>query len=133
MNARSWTVLALVLGLGLGAWAMRLYYQRTLQAWDPTERLVHQIGADLKLDAEQHQRLALILAEQKARMELRREAWRLEVRTLSREGGQQLAQILKPEQSERYVRLNDHIHGRIDRYLWASENAPSAVAVGPSR
>lgn len=133
MNNKAWLALALLLGLGLGAWSMRLYYQRTLQAWDPAERLVHQIGAELKLDSEQQQRLSLILAEQKVRMELRRQAWRLEVRTLAREGGEQLAKLLNAEQAERYVRLNDSIHGRIDRYLWASENAPSAVAVGPSK
>lgn len=133
MTQKTWMALALLLGLGLGAWTMRLHYQRTLQAWDPAERLVHQIGAELKLDSEQQQRLSLILAEQKGRMELRRQAWRLEVRTLAREGGEQLAQLLNAEQAERYVRLNDSIHGRIDRYLWASENAPSAVAVGPSK
>lgn len=123
--------LGLGLGLGAGAWAMRLYFQSTLQRWDPAERLVLQLGAELDLDPEQRERLALILAEQKGRMEQRRQAWRIEVRTLAREGEEQLARLLRPAQTERFVALHDKIHGRFDRYLWASEAAPSAVAIGP--
>jgi hypothetical protein len=123
--------LGAALGLGAGAWAMRLYFQNTLQRWDPAERLVLQVGSELGLSSEQHERLRLILAEQKGRMELRRRAWRLEVRTLAREGEGQLARLLTPAQAERFVARQDSIHGRIDRYLWASESAPSAVAVGP--
>ena len=44
---------------------------------------------------------------------------------------EQLARLLRPAQTERFVALHDKIHGRFDRYLWASEAAPSAVAIGP--
>lgn len=122
--------LGLVLGLGLGAWGMRVYFQNTLLRWDPAERLVLKLGNDLELSAEQRERLALIIAEQKGRMELRRQAWRLEVRTLARDGEQQLAAILSPAQAERFARIQDGFHGQLDRYLWSSDSGPSAVAIG---
>jgi hypothetical protein len=123
-------ILGLALGLGVGAWAMRLYFDRTLATWDPTERFVARLGQDLNLDADQREHVALVLAEQKGRMELRRQAWRLEVRTLAREGEDQIARLLTPAQNQRFLALHDQIHGRLDRYLWSSETAPSAVAIG---
>ena len=123
-------LLGLGLGLGAGAWAMRLYFDRTLAQWDPAERFVARLGAELALTPEQRERTALILAEQRERMELRRQAWRIEVRGLARDGEDQIARLLDPAQTERYLRLHDQIHGRMDRYLWSSEAAPSAVAIG---
>lgn len=125
--------LGLALGLGAGAWAMRVYFQRTLMRWDPAERIVYKLGDDLQLSADQRERVALILAEQKGRMELRRQGWRLEVRTLAREGEAQVARILSPQQAERFARIQDDFHGQLDRYLWSSENGPSAIAIGAAR
>jgi hypothetical protein len=120
----------LLLGLGLGAWAMRFYFDRTLKTWDPAERLVLRLGQDLDLNAEQRERVAIILGEQKARMESRRQAWRLEVRVLAREGEDQIARVLLPSQTERFMRLHDSIHRRVDRYLWTTEGGPTAIAIG---
>lgn len=125
--------LGLALGLGLGAWAMRVYFDRTLAQWDPSERFVARLSSELDLNAEQRERVALVLAEQRARMELRRQAWRIEVRSLAREGEDQIARLLDAAQTERYARLHDQIHGRMDRFLWSSEAAPSAVAIGAAR
>jgi hypothetical protein len=132
---RSWGLLAaaLLLGLAAGAWAMRLYFDRTLVTWDPAERFVLKLGQDLDLNADQREKVALILAEQKARMELRRQAWRIEVRTLAREGEDQISRLLTPAQAERFVKLNDQIHGRMDRFLWTSEAGPTAQAIGPGQ
>lgn len=123
-------LLGLAVGAALGAWGMRLYFDRTLRQWDPTERFVARLGQELDLDGEQRERVALVLSEQRARMELRRQAWRIEVRGLAREGEDQIGRILRPPQAARFVGLRDEIHGRMDRYLWASENAPSAIAIG---
>jgi hypothetical protein len=116
--------------LGLGAWAMRLYFDRTLRTWSPAERFVLRLGADLDLNAEQRERVGLILAEQKARMEVRRLGWRQEVRVLAREGEEQIARLLSPEQAKGFVKIQDEVHGRFDRYLWTSEQSPSAIADG---
>lgn len=127
-----WIRLALVLmiGLGLGAWGMRLYYDRTLRRWDPAQRFVAQLDADLGLDEEQKERVALVLAEQKARMEVRRHGWELDVRLLGRQGEDAISGLLKADQAKRFSRLHDQIHGRMERFLWASDAAPSAVAAG---
>ncbi len=124
-------LLGLGLGLGLGAWAMRLYFNRTLARWDPTTRFVDRLGWELDLDSEQRRRVALVLAEQKARMDLRRRAWQIEVGDLARDGEDQIAQLLNPEQTRRFLRLHDSIHGRLDQYLWSSEREPTALALGP--
>ena len=121
---------ALAVGLGLGAWAMRLYFDQTLRRWSPSERFVLRLGQDLDLSSEQRERVGLILAEQKGRMEIRREGWRQEVRLLARDGEEQIAHLLTPAQAGRYVRIQDDVHGRFDRYLWSSETSPSAIADG---
>jgi hypothetical protein len=126
-------VAALAIGLGLGAWAMRVYFDRTLRTWSPSERFVLRLGADLDLSAEQRERVGLILAEQKGRMEVRRQGWRQEVRVLAREGEEQIAHLLTAEQARRFAKLQDEVHGRFDRFLWTSEDSPSAIADGGPR
>lgn len=124
----------LLAGMGLGAWGMRLYFDRTLAAWDPAERFVARLGQDLDLTPDQRERVRLIVEEQKARMESRRKGWRLEVRVLAREGEGQIARLLTPAQTERYQRLADSIHSRMDRLLWTSEDSTTAQAIGgPAR
>lgn len=125
-------VLGLLLGLGGGAWAMRLYFDRTLSSWDPGQRFLVKLDQDLGLNEEQKERVAIILAEQRARMEARRQTWRLEVRTLSREGEDQIARVLDPRQTQLFMKRHDEIHSRMDRFLWATDAGPSAVAVGAS-
>ena len=121
-----------LLGLALGAWGMRWYFQRTLERWDPQQRLVLELGQDLDLDKDQQARLGLVLAEARARMEARRQAWRLDVTGLAREGEDQISRLLKPGQVERFERLHDSIHGRMDSFLWASQQEPTALAIhGP--
>ena len=125
-------LLALLLGLGLGAWSMRLYFDRTLRRWDPAQRFVAQLGDDLGLDPVQKERVAIILAEQKARMEARRRGWALDVSLLGRDGEGAIARLLTPAQAERYAAISDQVHGRMERYLWASQDSSTAVAgAGP--
>jgi len=120
---------AALLGLALGAWGMRWYFQRTLAAWDPAQRLVAELGQQLDLDADQRERVALVLAEARGRMESRRQAWRLDVQQLAREGEDQVARLLKPAQQERFSRLHDQIHGRMDEFLWSSRENPTAMSI----
>jgi hypothetical protein len=122
-----------LLGLALGAWGMRWYFQRTLAAWDPAQRLVAELSQQLDLDQDQRERAALVLAEARGRMEERRQAWRLDVRQLAREGEDQLARLLRPDQQERFSRLHDQIHGRMDEFLWSSPENPTAMAIAPVR
>jgi hypothetical protein len=122
------TALALVVGLGVGAWGMRLYFDRTLRQWDPEQRFVAQLDAELKLDDVQKQRVAIVLSEQKARMEARRRGWALDVSLLGREGEGAIARLLTPAQAQRYAALSDQVHGRMERYLWASQDSSTAVA-----
>lgn len=123
--------LGLLFGLGAGAWAMRLYFDRTLSSWDPSQRFLMTLDQDLGLNQEQREKVAIILSEQRARMEARRQTWRLEVRTLGREGEDQIARILDPHQTQIFMKKHDEIHGRMDRFMWATDAGPSAVAVGP--
>lgn len=120
--------LALLLGLGLGAWGMRLYFDRTLRRWDPQQVLEAQLDGDLHLSDPQKQAIAVILSTQKARMEERRRAWELDVRVLGREGEDSIAQLLDPAQSGRFSAAHERIHGGVERFLWASQDASSAVA-----
>ena len=124
--------LALILGIGLGAWGMRIYFDRTLRRWDPGQRLVEELDAELGLNAEQRERVAVILADQKARMEERRRGWERDVHVLGRDGEDAIARLLDPRQSERFNALHDPIHGSVERYLWASQGGGRAIAaVGP--
>lgn len=134
LELKGWVrlLLALLLGLGLGAWSMRLYFDRTLRRWDPARRFVAQLGDDLGLDPVQKQRVAIILAEQKARMEARRRGWALDVSLLGRDGEGAIARLLTPRQAERYAAISDQVHDRMERYLWASQDSSTAVAgAGP--
>lgn len=126
------TLLALLLGLGLGAWGMRLYFDRTLRQWDPEQRLVAQLDADLDLSEVQKERISIVLAEQKARMEARRMDWELDVRVLGREGEDAIARLLDAKQAARFSAQHERIHGSVERYLWASQGSSSVVPVaGP--
>jgi hypothetical protein len=126
--------LALMLGLGIGAWSMRLYFDRTLRHWDPEQRFVAQLAAELGLDDVQQQRVSIVLAEEKARMEVRRRGWALDVSLLGREGEGAIARLLTPAQAQRYSALSDQVHGRMERFLWASQDSSTAVAAeGPNR
>jgi hypothetical protein len=128
------TALALLLGLGLGAWAMRLYFDRTLRHGDPEQRFVAQLTGELGLDDVQQQRVAIVLAEQKARMEARRRGWALDVSLLGRDGEGAIVRLLTPKQAKRYAALSDQVHGRMERFLWASQDSSTAVAgEGPGR
>ncbi len=125
-------LLGLVLGLALGAWAMRLYFDRTLLAWNPANRLLVKLDEDLHLSPDQREKMALILVEQKERMKDLRKDWERNVGTLGREGEDRIAALLTPEQSDRFMRAHDEIHGRMVRFLWAAESSPTALAIAPS-
>lgn len=121
-------ILTLLLGLGLGAWGMRLYFDHTLRRWDPQQVLEAQLDADLHLSGPQKQAVDVILSTQKARMEARRRAWELDVRVLGRVGEDSIAQLLDPDQSGRFSAAHERIHGSVERFLWSSQDASSAVA-----
>jgi hypothetical protein len=128
-NPKTFLAMAFLVGLGLGAWAMRFYFDRTLGSWDPTERFSAQMSEDLNLKADQKRKVAAILTDQKRRMEDFRDHWRVDVRLLARQGEDQIAGILSPDQLDVFMRLHDRIHGRMDRFLWTSETGPTAVAI----
>jgi len=109
---------------------MRLYFDRTLRQWDPEQRLVAQLDAELDLSDVQKERISIVLAEQKARMEARRRDWELDVRVLGREGEDAISRLLDPRQAERFSAQHDRIHGSVERYLWASQESSSVVPVG---
>ncbi len=133
MNGRiAVPVLALLLGLGLGAWGMRLAFDRTVRRWDPRQQLVVELTAELDLDPAQQAQVAVILAGQKARMEQGRRAWEDAVGVLGRQGEDAIAAILNARQATRFSALHDRIHGSVERYLWASE-APSTAVAGAGR
>jgi|SRR5665213_1962959 len=120
--------LAFVLGLGLGAWAMRLTFDRTLRRWDPQQRLVAQLDARLSLNETQKKSVTLILESQKMRMETLRVGWESDVRMIGRAGEDAIALVLSPDQAARFSADHDKIHGSVERYLWSSQDAASAVA-----
>jgi hypothetical protein len=125
-------LLILFAGAAAGAWAMRLYFDRTLMSWNPTDRFVMKLDQDLKLTVDQRDKVTAILMEQKSRMEDLRGQWRLQVQTLDREGEDRIARILAPGQGDQFMRIHDQIHGRMDRFLWTTEVGPTAIAVSPS-
>jgi len=128
-NPKTFLAMTFLVGLGLGAWTMRFYFDRTLGAWDPTERFTVQLGEDLHLDTDQRRKVTTILTGQKRQMEDLRDHWRADVRVLSRQGEDQITGLLRPEQLDNFMRMHDLIHGRMDRFLWTSESGPTAVAL----
>jgi hypothetical protein len=128
-NPKTFLAMAFLVGLGLGAWAMRFYFNRTLGSWDLTERFAVQMSEDLNLKADQKRKVTAVLTDQKRRMEDLRDHWRVDVRLLARQGEDQIAGVLSPEQLDVFMRLHDRIHGRMDRFLWTSETGPTAVAL----
>lgn len=123
-------VLVLFLGVALGAWGMRLYFNHTLGSWNPSIRFLAQLDADLDLTTGQRGKVSDILSEQKDRMEELRRQWKFQVETLDRQGENQIVQALNPNQTERFMKLHDQIHGRMDRFLW-STSGPTAIAISP--
>jgi hypothetical protein len=128
-NPKTFLAMTFLVGLGLGAWAMRFYFDRTLGSWDPAQRFTVELGEDLHLDPDQKRKVTAILVGQKRQMEDLRDRWRADVRVLSREGEDQIAGILAPKQLDLFMGLHDRIHGRMDRFLWTSESGPTAVAL----
>lgn len=126
------SLVGVVLGLAAGAWAMRLYFDHTLRAWSPADRFVMKLSGDLRLTPDQNEKVADILADQKNRMEALRRQWRIQVETLDREGEDRIAGILTPAQMDLFMGMHDQIHGRMDRFLWASNADPTALAIAPS-
>jgi hypothetical protein len=111
---------------------MRLYFDRTLARWDPQERLVAHLDAELGLEASQKDRIGATLALAKDRMEERRRAWEEEVRRQGRECEDAVAASLTPDQLRRFSERHEQIHSDVERFLWASRGATSAVAAeGP--
>jgi len=121
-----------VLGLAAGAWGMRLYFDHTLRSWSPADRFVIKLSGDLHLTADQNEKVADILADQKDRMEGLRRQWRVQVEALDREGEDRIAGILTPAQMDLFMGIHDQIHGRMDRFLWTSSADPTALAIAPS-
>ena len=132
MNKNIFLIVAgLLAGLAAGSWAMRLYFDRTLKAWNPTDRMLYQLSGDLRLNAEQRAQVAAVLARQKERMEELREQWRSQVVALDRRGEDEIAGLLSGDQTDRFMRLHDQIHGRMDRLLWTTDSGPTAIAIAP--
>ncbi len=125
-------VLGAVLGLAAGAWGMRLYFDRTLGSWSPADRFLVELDGDLRFTADQREKAADILADQKRLMEGLRKEWRVQVETLDREGEDRIAAVLTPPQMDAFMRLHDRIHGRMDRFLWTTSADPTALAIAPS-
>jgi hypothetical protein len=130
-GGRSYLTVVFVVGIALGAWAMRVYFDHTLKTWDPAERLTVQLAEDLHLSVDQKRQVAVILTAQKRRMEDTRDKWRSDVRLLARDGEDQIARVLRADQMDAFMHLHDRIHGRMDRFLWTSDSAPTAIAAAP--
>lgn len=124
-------VLSAAIGLAAGAWAMRFYFDHTLRSWSPADRFLVKLSGDLNLTADQREKVADILADQKDRMETFRGQWRVQVAALDRSGEDRIAGILTPSQMDLFTREHDQIHGRMDRFLWTSSADPTALAIGP--
>ena len=122
-------VLSAAIGLAVGAWAMRFYFDHTLRSWSPADRFVIELTGDLDLTPAQRDKAADILADQKDRMEALRKQWRYEVETLDRQGEDRIAGLLTPVQLDQFARIHDKIHGRMDRFLWTSNADPTALAI----
>jgi hypothetical protein len=121
----------LLLGAVLGAWGMRLYFDRTLGSWSASQRFLVQLGQDLKLKPDQQVQVGEILKSQKNRMEALRRQWRFQVFTLDREGEDAIGRVLDNSQTDSFMAIHDRIHGQMDRFLWSLESGPTAIAVAP--
>lgn len=128
----AFSLVGIVFGLAAGAWAMRFYFDHTLKSWSPADRFVMKLSGDLHLTPDQNEKVADILADQKDRMEALRRQWRIQVETLDREGEDRIAGTLTPAQMDLFMGKHDQIHGRMDRFLWASNTDPTALAIAPS-
>jgi hypothetical protein len=132
MNKTVKTLLAgVLLGALLGAWGMRLYFDRTLGSWNPSERFLAKLTQDLRMTPDQQVKVAGILQSQKDRMEILRRQWRFQVFTLDREGEDAIGRVLNDTQTDAFMAQHDQIHGQMDRYLWDMESGPTALALGP--
>jgi len=124
-------ILGLVIGMALGAWAMRWYFDRTLLSWSPVDRFVVKLDSDLHLTPDQKEKVASILASQKESVKGLRKDWEHQVVTVGRGGEDQIAALLTPAQADQFMRLHDEIHGRMVRFLWAADSGPTALAIAP--
>jgi hypothetical protein len=125
-------VFGLCVGIALGGWGMRIYFERTLERWDPASRLLVQLDGDLGLAQDQKAKIAGILTGQKERMEEMRRQWKYQVTALGRHGEDAIASVLTPEQADRFTRIHDRIHVRMDRFLWTADTDPTAISMGPT-
>ena len=133
MNKNLFLILiGILVGVAAGAWTMRIYFDRTLVAWNPADRFLFQLTEDLQLTADQRAKVSDILARQKDRMEDLRKQWRFEVVTLDRQGEDEIAGLLTTNQTDKFMRAHDQIHGRMDRFLWTTSAGPTAIAIAPS-
>jgi hypothetical protein len=126
-----WLVLGIILGTALGAWGMRWYFTHTLLSWNAADRFVVKLDKDLRLSPDQKEKVVAILASQKERLKGLRRDWERQVGTLGRQGEDQIAALLTQEQADAFMRLHDDIHGRMVRFLWASDSSPTALAIAP--
>jgi len=124
-------VAALLVGIALGAFAMRMYFTHTLWTWDPAKRFTQKLSQDLDLTPEQSRRVADVLAEQKGRMEDLRGIWGADVRILARDGEDRIGTLLTDRQMDKFMKAHDDIHGWMTRFLWTAEPSSTALAVSP--
>jgi hypothetical protein len=131
LRSRRGLVLTFLLGVALGAGAMRAYFTHTLGTWDPADRFAAKLSNDLGLDAGQRRRIEGVLADQRERMEELRKLWKVDVRLLARDGEDRIADLLTSAQMDVYMKRHDEIHGRMVRFLWVTDSNPTAIAVAP--
>jgi len=120
---------ALLIGIALGAGAMRMYFTHTLWTWDPAKRFTQKLSQDLDLTPDQSRRVAEVLAEQKGRMEELRGIWGVDVRILARDGEDRIGTILTDRQMDKFMKAHDDIHGWMTRFLWTADVSSTAIAV----
>jgi hypothetical protein len=122
-------VAALLIGIALGAGAMRMYFTHTLWTWDPAKRFTQKLSQDLDLTPDQSRRIADVLLEQKGRMEELRGIWGVDVRILARDGEDHIGTILTDRQMDKFMKAHDDIHGWMTRFLWTADVSSTAIAV----
>ena len=116
----------------LGAWGMRLYFDQTLGHWNTSQRYLLQLSEDLKLNPEQQSKVAVILRDQKSRMEALRRQWRFQVFTLDRQGEDAISGVLSDCQTDAYMSIHDRIHGKwtVSFGVWIRSNRHRLGALG---
>jgi hypothetical protein len=122
---------ALLVGIALGAAAMRMYFTHTLWTWDPAQRFTQKLSQDLDLTPEQSRRVADVLLEQKGRMDDLRGIWGVDVRILARDGEDRIGTLLTDRQMDKFMKAHDDIHGWMTRFLWTAGVSSTALAVTP--